>query len=67
MASATVYGRRRKFFRAEHLATAEGENWAYSPTLVRPNDLKFLKLKMQEKQTLELKSLDPWMEVHTSY
>ena len=33
-ASATVYGRRPKFFRAEHSATAEGENWAYGPTLV---------------------------------
>ena len=32
-ASATVYGRRLKFVRAEHSATAEGENWAYSPTL----------------------------------
>ena len=32
-ALATVYGRRPKFFRAEHLATAEGENWAYGPTL----------------------------------
>ena len=33
-ASATVYGQRPKFFRAEHSATAEGENWAYGPTLV---------------------------------
>ena len=33
-ASATVYGRRPKFFRAEHSATAEGENCAYGPTLV---------------------------------
>ena len=32
-ASATVYGRRPKFFMAEHSATAEGENWAYGPTL----------------------------------
>ena len=32
-ASATVYGRRPKFFRAEHSATAEGENCAYGPTL----------------------------------
>ena len=32
-ASATVYGRRPKFFRAEHSATAEGKNWAYGPTL----------------------------------
>ena len=31
--SATVYGQRPKFFRAEHSATAEGENWAYGPTL----------------------------------
>ena len=33
-ASATAYGRRPKFFRAEHSATAEGENCAYGPTLV---------------------------------
>ena len=33
IASATVYGRRPKFFRAEHWAMAEGENWAYGPTL----------------------------------
>ena len=33
-ASATVYGRRQKFFRAEHLATAEGEKCCYGPTLV---------------------------------
>ena len=33
-ASATAYGQRPKFFRAEHSATAEGENCAYGPTLV---------------------------------
>ena len=33
-ASATVYGRRPKFFRAEHSATAEGRNRTYGPTLV---------------------------------
>ena len=33
-ASATVYGRRPKFFVAERSATAEGENHAYGPTLV---------------------------------
>ena len=32
-ASATAYGRRPKFVRAEHLAAAEGENCAYGPTL----------------------------------
>jgi hypothetical protein len=32
-ALATVYGRRPKLFRAEHSATAEGENCAYGPTL----------------------------------
>ena len=32
-ASATAYGQRPKFFRAEHSATAEGENSAYGPTL----------------------------------
>ena len=33
-ASATVYGRSPKFFRAEHSAMAEGENYTYGPTLV---------------------------------
>ena len=33
-ALATVYGQRLKFFRAEHSATAEGENCAYGPTLL---------------------------------
>ena len=33
-ASATVYGRRPKFFMAEHSATTEGENRAYGPTLL---------------------------------
>ena len=33
-ASATAYGRRPKFVRAEHSATAEGENCAYGPTLL---------------------------------
>jgi hypothetical protein len=33
-ASATAYGRRPKFVRAEYLATAEGENCAYGPTLI---------------------------------
>ena len=32
-ASATAYSQRPKFFRAEHSATAEGENCAYGPTL----------------------------------
>ena len=32
-ASGTVYGQRLKFFRAEHSATAKGENWADGPTL----------------------------------
>ena len=32
-ALATVYGRRPKFFMAEHSATAKGENCAYGPTL----------------------------------
>ena len=34
-ASATAYGQRPKFVRAEHSATAEGENCAYGPTLFR--------------------------------
>ena len=32
-ASATAYGNRPKFVRAEHLATAEGKNCAYCLTL----------------------------------
>ena len=32
-ASATAYDQRLMFFRAEHLATAEGENCAYGPIL----------------------------------
>ena len=32
-ASATVYGQRPKFFRAEHSATAEDEFCAYGPTM----------------------------------
>ena len=38
-ASATAYGQRPKFVRAEHSATAEGENCAYGPTLLEPNYL----------------------------
>ena len=34
-ASATAYGQRPKFVMAEHSATAEGENCAYGPTLLR--------------------------------
>ena len=33
MASATAYGQKLKFFMAEHSATAEGDNYAYGPTL----------------------------------
>ena len=33
-ASATAYGRRPKFVRAKHSATAEGENCTYGPTLL---------------------------------
>ena len=32
-ALATAYGQRPKFVRAEHSATAEGENCTYGPTL----------------------------------
>ena len=35
-ASATAYGQRPKFVRAEHSATAKGENCAYGPTLEVP-------------------------------
>ena len=33
-ASAMAYGQRSKFVRAKHLATAEGENCAYGPTML---------------------------------
>ena len=33
-ASATAYSQRPKFVRAKHLATGEGENCAYGPTLI---------------------------------
>ena len=33
-ASATAYGQRPKFVRAEHSATAEGESCAYGQTLL---------------------------------
>ena len=36
-ASATAYGQRPKFFRAEHSATAEGENCSNGPTLFQVN------------------------------
>ena len=36
-ASATAYGQRPKIVKAEHSATAEGENCAYGPTLVLRN------------------------------
>ena len=39
-ASATAYGRRPKFFRAKHSATAEGENCAYGPTLDKRETIK---------------------------
>jgi hypothetical protein len=35
---ATAYGRRPKFVRAKHLATAKGENCAYGPTLKFSNN-----------------------------
>ena len=39
-ASATAYGQRPKFVRAEHSATAEGENCAYGPTLTKVHTVK---------------------------
>ena len=44
MASATVYGRRPKFFRAKPSASAEGENCTYGPTLLLSILHNFLKL-----------------------
>ena len=41
-ASATAKGQRLKFSRAEHSATAEGENCAYGPTLASTFLVKYL-------------------------
>ena len=49
-ALATAYGQRPKFFRAEHSATAEGENCAYGPTLIifsRPTRILTMKDLLQ--------------------
>ena len=46
-ASAMAYDQRPKFLMAEHSAMAEGENWAYGPTLVvtyRLKNLAFIRL-----------------------
>ena len=51
-ASATAYGRRPKFVRAEHSATAEGENCAYGPTLQMLKKAGFVVLAL----LLDLKS-----------
>ena len=40
-ASATAKGQRPKFFRAQHSATAEGENCAYGPTLLFGEPIEF--------------------------
>jgi hypothetical protein len=39
-ASATAYGQRPKFVRAEHSATAEGEIWAYGLTLAHSDNIQ---------------------------
>ena len=41
-ASATAYGQRPKFVRAEHSATAEVENLAYGPTLMNGTSINTL-------------------------
>ena len=41
--TATAYGRRPKFVRAEHSATAEGKNSAYGPTLASRNNFRVTK------------------------
>ena len=55
-ASATAYGQRPKFVRAEHSATAEGENCAYGPTL-----LPKLIIQVQKCNGV-LKRLDPCLK-----
>ena len=50
-ASATVYGRRLKFYMAEHSDTAEGENRAYGPTLLNSNKLLSEVILKLEDQT----------------
>ena len=49
-ASAMAYGQKPKFVRAEHLATAKGENCAYGPTLLRL--VIRLEIKQQEKKLI---------------
>ena len=61
-ALATAYGRRPQFVRAEHSATAEGENCAYGPTLrqylhrLQPNALYCME-KQRKKQTQRQKNV----------
>ena len=43
-ASAMAYGWSSKFFRAEHLASAEGENCVYGPTLNSINLASFFSM-----------------------
>ena len=54
-ALATAYGLRPKFVRAEHSATADGENCAYGPTLNFLNLLQKLGHKTGEKAMGNLK------------
>ena len=51
-ASATAYGWRPKFVRAEHSATAEGENCAYSPTLCFLDPALDFKQRAKKYQTV---------------
>ena len=60
-ASATVYGRRPKFFRAKHSATAEGENCPYGPTL--PNCLMIQPIQ----ETVNKKKIEVLMEEICNY
>ena len=56
-ASATAYGQRPKFFEAKHSATAEGENWAYGPTLLL-RCLEILLLSMPHAQNIIFLAFD---------
>ena len=59
-ALATAYGQRPKFFRAEHSATAEGENCAYGPTLLK----QYIKNRSQPNATSIQNALSEYTQVH---
>ena len=55
---ATAYDQRPKFVRAEHLATAEGENCDYGPTLQLP---MWFCIPLVQTLFLPIQLLHPWL------